>query len=45
MSINISVQIRKINLGVQIMEIIFEIFFQTRFSELTSCRYKSKEQE
>ena len=39
MSINISVRIRKINWGVQIMEIIF----QTHFSVLTSCKYKSKE--
>ncbi|WP_369123824.1 DUF6783 domain-containing protein [Blautia wexlerae] len=39
MSINISVRIRKINWGVQIMEIIF----QMRFSTLTSCKCKSKE--
>ena len=45
MSINISVRIRKINWGVQIMEIIFEIIVQTRFSVLTSCKCKSKEQE
>ena len=45
MNINISIRIRKINWGVQIMEIIFEIFFQTLFSKLTSCKYKLKEQE
>ncbi|WP_416386308.1 DUF6783 domain-containing protein [Blautia wexlerae] len=39
MSINISVRIRKINWGVQIMEMIF----QTRFSVLTNCKCKSKE--
>ena len=30
-------------LGLQIMEIIFEIIVQTRFSVLTSCKCKSKE--